>query len=226
MASQSANPAILKQLPAEIYDKFIHVSASTIDLVFLLAVPIGVVAFVLSWLLPEVELRKTVATVAAGESLPMLTERSSLKEVELALERVSQRENRPDLYRRLATRAGVDLDPRACWLLYRLADRPGGTVAELTAHLDVAAEHIEPGLASLERAGMVTRSGPVVSVTPRGVEAMAALTEARRQGLADLLAGYDVDEHPELLELVHQLATALLADDRKLVADARPVAAP
>jgi hypothetical protein len=55
---------------------------------------------------------------------------------------------------------------------------------------------------------------------------MAVLTEARRQGLADLLAGYDVDDHPELLELVHQLAAALLADDRRLVADARPVAAP
>jgi len=53
---------------------------------------------------------------------------------------------------------------------------------------------------------------------------MVRLTEARRQGLAELLAGYDVDDHPELLELIHQLAAVLLADDRRLVDDARPVA--
>jgi EmrB/QacA subfamily drug resistance transporter len=224
VASQAANPAVLKKLPPAIYAEFIHVAATTIDLVFLLAVPVGAVAFALSWLLPEVELRKTVATVATGESLPMPTERTALKEVELSLERVAQRENRGDLYRRLAARAGVDLDPRACWLLYRLAEQPDCTVPELTAHLKVAAEHIEPGLASLEAAGMVVRHDSVVTVSAAGHDAMVRLTEARRQGLAELLAGYDVDDHPELLELIHQLAAVLLADDRRLVDDARPVA--
>ena len=39
----------------------------SIQIVFLVAVPIAFVAFLLSFLLPEVELRKTVQTVDLGE---------------------------------------------------------------------------------------------------------------------------------------------------------------
>jgi len=40
-----------------------------------------------------------------------------------------------------------------------------------------------------------------------------------------LLEGWDVDSHPEIAEMVGELAKALLADDEKLLADARPVPA-
>ena len=48
----------------------------------------------LSFLLPEVELRKTVQTVDLGEVQGAPQHRSSLQEIQLALERVSARENR------------------------------------------------------------------------------------------------------------------------------------
>ena len=40
------------------------------------------------------------------------------------LERAAARENRRELYETLAGRAGLDLQPRASWLLYRLAESP------------------------------------------------------------------------------------------------------
>jgi pantothenate kinase-related protein Tda10 len=43
--------------------------------------------------------------------------------------------------------------------------------------------------------------------------------------LTELLEGWDVGAHPEVAAMVSQLATALLADDDKMLADARPVPA-
>ena len=57
-----------------------------IQIVFLVAVPIAFVAFLLSFLLPEVELRKTVQTVDVGEVNGSPDPRSSLQEIELALD--------------------------------------------------------------------------------------------------------------------------------------------
>jgi hypothetical protein len=59
-------------------------------------------------------------------------------------------------------------------------------------------------------------------LTPAGVAAIARLTEARRSGLTELLEGWNLEEHPEVVEMVKDLADSLLADDERLVADALP----
>jgi hypothetical protein len=38
--------------------------------------------------------------------------------------------------------------------------------------------------------------------------------------MAELLEGWNPEEHPEVMDLIHRLAAALLADDDKLLADA------
>jgi hypothetical protein len=38
--------------------------------------------------------------------------------------------------------------------------------------------------------------------------------------LTELLEGWNPEEHPELVEMVQHLASALMADDGRLVADA------
>jgi len=59
-------------------------------------------------------------------------------------------------------------------------------------------------------------------LTTAGTQALDKLTEARRRGLTELLEGWNPEEHPEVIELVKQLAHSLLADDERLVADAMP----
>jgi EmrB/QacA subfamily drug resistance transporter len=54
--STAINPAALDKLPAAIHHGIIDAYASTIDTVFLYAVPVAVLAFLLSWLLPEIRL--------------------------------------------------------------------------------------------------------------------------------------------------------------------------
>ncbi len=227
------SPALLEKLKSTaaglaFFDKYIAAVTHAVQTVFLVAVPISFAAFLLSWLLPEVELRKTVQTSTSdlGEAHGM--NRSSLQEIELALERFSARENRGELYRTLATRAGVDLPPRSCWLLYRLSENPAVTVTDLAQKLKVDPALILPGVEGLVAAGMVERRSARANgdrdlyVTASGVTAMNKLTEARRSGLTELLEGWNPEEHPEVIEMVKELAHALLADDERLVADAMP----
>jgi EmrB/QacA subfamily drug resistance transporter len=225
------SPSLLEKLKSTsaglaFFDKYIGAVTHAVQTVFLVAVPISFVAFLLSWLLPEVELRKTVQTSDLGEAHSM--NRSSLKEIELALERVSARENRGELYRTLATRAGVDLPPRSVWLLYRLSENPAVTVTDLAQKLKVDPGLIQPGVEGLVAAGMVEsrrasgNGDRDLHVTPSGAAAMERLTEARRSGLTELLEGWNPEEHPEVIEMVKELAHSLLADDERLVADAMP----
>lgn len=228
---QTINPGVLGKLKSTaeglfFYTKYIDAVTHAIQVVFLVAVPIAFVAFLLSWLLPEVELRKTVQTVDVGEVNGMPDHRTSLEEIQLALTRLSDRENRVELYETLAQRAGVDLPPRACWLLYRLADQSACTVNDVAQRLRVAPDVIQPGVDGLLAAGMVEerRRGAECDLylTAVGTTALERLTEARRAGLTELLEGWNPEEHPEIVAMVKDLAHSLLADDERLVADAMP----
>ena len=59
-------------------------------------------------------------------------------------------------------------------------------------------------------------------LTPDGHDAIERLTVARRESLTELLEGWDPEDHPEVVEMIRNLAHALMADDDRLLADARP----
>ncbi len=224
-SSETVDPKALAKLPPAVHAGLAAGVAETIQTVFLIAVPIGFVAFLLSWLLPEIALRKSVReSVETASSVPMPDEQTSLQRVERALEQAARRENRLQVYRSLAERAGLDLEPQFCWLLYRLADRPGSTAASIAARAKVEPERLTKGVEALERLGLVDDGAAdgELRLTPSGEEAVEKLTIARRVGLVELLEGWDPEAHPELMELVRRLARALLVDDEKLLAEARP----
>ncbi len=228
---QALDPALLTRLKSTaaglvFFTKYIGAVTHAVQTVFLVAVPCCAFAFLLSFLLPEVPLRRTVETVDTGEVAGAMQTRSSLDEIELALQRLSARENRAELYETLAQRAGIDLPPRSVWLLYRLADRPACTVNEVAERLKVDPSVIQPGVEGLVSAGMIEEhqrgADCDLAFTKEGTSALGRLTEARRSGLTELLEGWNPEEHPELIEMVKQLAHSLLADDERLVADVMP----
>jgi DNA-binding MarR family transcriptional regulator len=228
---QALNPSLLTRLKSTptgllFFTKYVGAVTHAVQVVFLVAVPIAFVAFLLTFVLPEVPLRRTVQTVDPGEAAGAPAPRSSLEEIELAIQRVSARENRAELYETLAERAGVNLPARAVWLLYRLSDRPACSVEEVAEHLHVEPAVIQPGIDGLVTAGMIEerRNGDDcdLHLTTAGSMALDRLTEARRRGLTELLEGWNPEQHPEVIEMVKQLAHSLLADDERLVADAMP----
>src|SRR4029453_5529695 len=73
----------LAQCPPEVQAWFIGAYATAIHIVFLSAVPAGLVAFGLAFLLPEVRLRTATRTTDTGEAFGIPTARSSLEELEV-----------------------------------------------------------------------------------------------------------------------------------------------
>jgi EmrB/QacA subfamily drug resistance transporter len=222
------NPAAIHHLPPAVQAEVISGIAHTVQTVFLIGVPIAFVAFLLSWTLPELELRKSIRDTEPAEGLGLPVPRTSLGEVQRILERAASRENRRELYETLASRAHIDLDPRGVWMLYRLSDRPGCTLEEVGARLKVDPQRLESGIDSLVAARMLERSdqtdGCTLALTGSGRQAIERLTAARRESMTELLEGWNPEDHPEVLDMVRDLAKALLADDDKLLADARAAA--
>jgi EmrB/QacA subfamily drug resistance transporter len=81
-SAASATPALLKHLPAAIHQGFVAGYAESIQTVFIVAVPIAALAFLATWLIPQVELGQwpdpnatdaTGTAVAAAESVPGAT---------------------------------------------------------------------------------------------------------------------------------------------------------
>jgi EmrB/QacA subfamily drug resistance transporter len=219
------NPSVIHHLHAAQQAEVISGIAHTIQTVFLIGVPIAFGAFLLSWTLPELELRKSIRETEPGEGLGLPEPRTSLGEVQRILERAASRENRRELYETLAARADIHLEPSAVWMLYRLADRPGCTLEQVGARLNVEPQRLEDGIGALVAAGMLQRNGGAdghtLVLTGRGHEAVERLTAARRDSMTELLAGWDPEAHPEVLDMVRDLAKSLLADDDRLLAEAR-----
>jgi hypothetical protein len=65
-SSANVTPALLAHLPAAVEHGFIAGYAQSIQTVFIVAVPIAALAFLATWLIPQVELKKW----AGGESAP------------------------------------------------------------------------------------------------------------------------------------------------------------
>jgi DNA-binding MarR family transcriptional regulator len=229
-----SNPTSVKSLPPEIRHGVIIAISHTVDKVFLLGAPVAVLAVVLAWLLPEVPLRKYVGAPDAGDILSATPPRTSIEEMELAISRLEQKENRIELYEDLAQRAEVTLTPRACWMLFRIGDNHSEEDSDFLLSLEnlkVPQDMITDSIKALTDATMVTsqphRNGSVgndhhiTELTEAGRRALAKLLEARRVRLCEMLAGWDIDANPELEELIKRLATQLMADDRRLLEVAR-----
>ena len=65
-SSADATPALLSHLPAAVHQGFVTGYAESIQTVFLVAVPIAALAFLASWLIPQVELKQWPEAGSAG----------------------------------------------------------------------------------------------------------------------------------------------------------------
>jgi EmrB/QacA subfamily drug resistance transporter len=65
-SAADVTPAALGHLPAAVHQGFVSGYAETIQTVFLIAVPIALLAFLASWLIPQVELRQWAAPAASA----------------------------------------------------------------------------------------------------------------------------------------------------------------
>jgi EmrB/QacA subfamily drug resistance transporter len=217
--SAAQSVASLRLLPAAVRAEVVHAYTLSLSTVFLVAVPIAALAFVLSWLLPEVGLRTTAQATDVGQTFAMPTARSSQEEIERALHVLASRASLDQLYRRLADRAGVGLDPRASWLLFRLQEQAPISQQSLEQRFQVPADWLTPSIATLQEKGLVALTsradGPgeeQLQLTPAGQETLATLTTAFHDNLSELLDGWSPEQEAELATLLHRVTGDLLSE--------------
>jgi EmrB/QacA subfamily drug resistance transporter len=217
----AANPTSLARLPRAVHAGVVSGMVHTIQTLFLISVPIAALAFALSWFLPDIELRTTLRT---DEPVEAPGTRSSLQDLQLVVERLAHRDNRRELYATLAERGGLRLDPRPCWLLFRFADHRDCTLDKVSSRLQVDQLEIEGLMTALMDAGLIEMAhGPdpcEFSLTKDGLQATNRLLAIRRAAFSQMLDGWDPDAHPEIGEMIRQLAYELQADEANLLADA------
>ena len=223
VVAAQASPDALKHLPATVRAGVLHAYSLALHPVFLWAIPLALVAFVLSWFLREVPLRAT-SSVGIGEGLGAAPpERSSVDEVERSLVRLASADIRRRGYERLAALADLDLPAGSCWILTRLAKQGAVRSEDLARQANVTVDYGRPFVDRLVAEGMAIRADGTVALTDTGRAAAERLFTARREGLRELLADWSPEEYAELGELLTKLSRALLGDDadRSLIA-ARP----
>jgi EmrB/QacA subfamily drug resistance transporter len=212
----SSDPSTISVLPPAVQAGVHHAYAESITRVFLFAVPVVLVAFVLSLFLREQKLRTTVTAPDLSESIGLNpVERSSIDEIARALSALSTREARRDLFRRITAAAGLDLKPASSWLILQMYRQGSAEPAELAERRIVPIEVIEEAAAEVESRGLAARGrGLPLRLTESGEATAVRLVEARRTQLAELLGDWDEKQYADLAELLTRLSSGLCADTR------------
>jgi DNA-binding MarR family transcriptional regulator len=227
-ASVQSKSSVLQALPADLRQAILHAYSLALHPVFLTAVPIAGVAFILSWMLREVPLRTSAgAPTPAAETLRgsasaadlgeaiggAPTHRTSAQEVERVLSRLSATDLRRFGYAKLARAAGLDLPGGACWILTMLAKQGATPGPELAKEAGVTMAEGHPNAQLLVDRGLITRTDGVLALTPAGAETAERLFAAKRDWLQRQLAGWSPEQHAELDQVLTKLSRAMLGED-------------
>jgi EmrB/QacA subfamily drug resistance transporter len=228
-ASSGASPAVLDALPKAVHDAYVSGYSASLRTVFLVAVPIGIVAFVLSWTLKELPLRETTRAVDPADSLAPTsrpTMRTSDEEMARALSTLTNRERRRDLYGGLIKDAAINVSPRAAWLLLRVGEHRGDTPRKLAGRLQITVVDLQSRLSELAAAGYMESSPDPdagLIITRAGLIAYDRLFAARQERVERFLLGWKPAEHPDLLRLLSRFTHELAAGDERPGRDLEPV---
>jgi EmrB/QacA subfamily drug resistance transporter len=213
----AADPRAIGQLPADLRPSVLSAYSTSITDVFLYAVPVVLLAFVLAWFLREDKLRGSVTAPDTSQTLASNpVQRSSYDECARALSVLATREGRREIYEKITARAGYDLLPAASWLLLRI--KRHGTVepARLAETVPVPLHVITDAARQIEERGLARREGPQMILTDAGAEAVVHLSQAREDSLAELLGDWWGPERPtDLVNLVSELTAEVSGSTRE-----------
>jgi EmrB/QacA subfamily drug resistance transporter len=206
-------PAAARGLPPDIHQEYITAVMTALRPVFMAAASISALGFALTWLLREHPLREGAPAEGMGESFAMPRDATSLEELERIIALLVARENRWRVYADLAQRAAIELPAPELWMLARLGEREPMTLSSLSAELKIPQPQLASPLHALCERGIAEQNANgELGLTPAGAAMRDRIVAARRKGLADMLARWRPEEHPDVLALIERMAQALTSD--------------
>ncbi|MER6009465.1 MDR family MFS transporter [Streptomyces bluensis] len=216
-ATLRADPHGIAKLPPALRADALHAFSSSITAVFLYAVPVTLLGFVLAWFLHEDRLRGSVTAPDITETLATNpVQRSSYDEVCRALSLLGSREGRREIYEKITARAGYDLLPAASWLLLRIRKYGRAEPALLAEGRTVPLDVVLAASRQIEERRLVRREGLELELTDTGLEAADRLVLAREESLAELLGDWWGPDRPtDLAQLVAELNAELCGSDQE-----------
>ncbi|MFI2367487.1 DHA2 family efflux MFS transporter permease subunit [Streptomyces sp. NPDC018833] len=211
----AADPRAIAELPPQLRSSVLHAYATSITDVFLYAVPVVVLAFLVAWFLKEDRLRGSVTAPDPSQTLASNpVERSSHDECARALSVLGSREGRRHIYEKITARAGYDLLPASSWLLLRIKRQGTVEPARLAETTPVPLLAVTEAAREVEGRGLARRVGLDLLLTDAGAEAAARLSQAREESLAELLGDWWGPDRPtDLIQLVRELNSELCGSD-------------
>ena len=239
------NPQAIAKLPSVLRLGYLHAFTNALSTVFLVASAFAVLAFALSWFIRQLPLRETVASPDMADTFASPRGSDSLAVVIEQIGRLDRREGAREIIRRVALRAGVELDPAACWLLAKLSEDASVPLDALARRAQIATEVLIDAKERLLDRGLIgaglgatTTFEPTVTVpraavtsaltaprpdvtatyelTAAGRETLERLARTGEERLTDLLECWRPDQHEDLARFIASLAHEFFIDDSAL----------
>ncbi|MFD9487155.1 DHA2 family efflux MFS transporter permease subunit [Streptomyces sp. NPDC059991] len=213
----AADPRGIAELPQTLRPPVLHAYSQSITDVFLYAVPVTLLAFVIAWFLREDKLRGSVTAPDASQTVASNpVERSSYDECARALSVLGTREGRRAVYEKITARAGLDLLPASSWFLLRIHHYGSAEPAFLAERTRVPLRLITEGARQLEERGLAIRDGMALVATEAGRATAVRLARAREESLSELLGDWWGPDRPtDLVKLVEELTAEMSGSDEE-----------
>ena len=187
------SPQALHALSPEMAAPIVDAYADSLGTVFLCAVPVAVVGFVVSLFLKEIPLREMDAVSATdlGEGFGMPSTESPEKILEVAIGRLMR--NTPEIrLRNIAGQAGCESDIALLWALiqiYRQSQVFGSArLTDIAERLRVPSEVVESTFERLVNRGYALRTGDQLWLTQAGARQVDCASAALVSRIIDKLA--------------------------------------
>jgi predicted transcriptional regulator len=198
---------------------YLHAFTNALSTVFLVASAFAVLAFALSWFIRQLPLRETVASPDMADTFASPRGTDSLAVVIEQIGRLDRREGAREIVRRVALRAGVELDPAACWLLAKLSEDASVPFDALAQRAQIATETLTDAREQLLDQGLIAPDPSATStyeLTAAGHSTLERLTTTGEERLRNLLECWRPDQHADLARFIANLAHEFFVDDSAL----------
>jgi DNA-binding MarR family transcriptional regulator len=220
-ALDSISPQTLAGLSPALREAYTEAFVASLSTAFLVASAIAFVGLLVSLLLPQRQLRETIAAAAEADiggeiaqAFPMATDTDSREKLLRGLAVLADRDVRRRYIAAIVARAGVDVSPTAAWLLVQIERERGIEVNELGRRGKCDATKMKAATAELSDKSLIAASSVanVYRLTEVGCGIYNRLVAARREHLAELWPEWSPKKREEVAEILRRLARELIPE--------------